>query len=110
MVDTRRAVPNEESRRTVRPKTGCQSVRKADDLYRSETDRRINRYYNGLAPPSVCLPCVYLMSSHVTRSPGPSPTVFHTGSDEILAVERPGNEATFMVVEKCELGHCMRVL
>ena len=41
------------------------------------------------APPSMCLPCVYLMEPHVTRSPRPSPTVFHTESDE-----RPGNEAS----------------
>ena len=34
----------------------------------------------------MCLPSVYLTSSHVTRSPRPSPAVFHTGSDEILAV------------------------
>ena len=45
-----------------------------------------NRYFNGWAPPPVCLPSVYLTSSHVTRSPRPSPAVFHTGSDEILAV------------------------
>ena len=32
------------------------------------------------APPSVCLQCVYLMASHVTRSPRPSPAVFHTGN------------------------------
>ena len=28
------------------------------------------------APPPVCLPSVYLMSSHVTKSPRPSPSVF----------------------------------
>ena len=37
------------------------------------------------------------MSSHVTRFPRPSPAVFHTRSDQMLAVgtawERPGNEA-----------------
>ena len=37
-------------------------------------------------PPSVCLPCVYLMAPHVTRSPRPSTAVFHTGSDKILVV------------------------
>ena len=45
-----------------------------------------NRYYNSSALPPVCLPSVYLTSSHVTRSPRPSPAVFDTGSNEILAV------------------------
>ena len=30
--------------------------------------------------------CVYLMALHVTRSPRPSPAVFTTASDQILAV------------------------
>ena len=73
---------------TVRPKAGCQSVHKADDRYRSlftapGTDQC---EYNGWAPPPVCLPSVYLTSSHVARSPRPSPAVFHTGSDQILVV------------------------
>ena len=45
-------------------------------------DIKIHRW----APPSVCLPCVYLMVPHVTRSPRPSPAAFHTGSDEMLTV------------------------
>ena len=69
---------------TVRPMAGYQSVRKADDRYRSlfttpGTDQR----ETGILTPPVCLPSVYLTSSHVTRS---SPAVFHTGSNEILAV------------------------
>ena len=38
------------------------------------------------ALPSVCLPCVYLIAPHVTRSPRPSPTVFHIGSNQILVL------------------------
>ena len=44
---------------TVRPKAGCQSVCK-------------QTIYNvHCSPPRMCLPSVYLTSSHVTRSPGP---------------------------------------
>ena len=35
---------------------------------------------------------------HVTRSPRPSSAVFHTGSDQILAVERQGNEAKVLLL------------
>ena len=34
------------------------------------------------APPSVCLPYVYLMASHMTRSPRPSPAVFGASLSE----------------------------
>ena len=69
----------------VRPKAGYQSVRKADDRYRSLfTMPGKNRRQTGWAPPPMCLPSVYLTSLYVTRSPRPPPTVF--GSDEILAV------------------------
>ena len=40
----------------------------------------------GHCPPCVYIPSVYLMAPHVTRSPRPSPTVFHTGSDQVLVV------------------------
>ena len=49
---------------TVRPKAGCQSIRKADDRYHSfttpGTDRRETGIINGWVPPPVCLPSVYL--------------------------------------------------
>ena len=69
---------------TVRPKAGCQSVRKENDQYSSlfttpGTDRQETGIINGWAPPSVYLPCVYLMAPHVTRYPRPSLAVFQTG-------------------------------
>ena len=75
---------------TVRPKAGCQTVCEAD-LYHSlfitpGTDQLETGIISGWAPPPVCLPSVYLMSSHVTRSPRPPPTIFHTGSNELLVV------------------------
>ena len=96
-VDTRRAVPNEESQCPVLycPSNGWISersqgrrsipfiVHNADNAGDGSTR---NRYFNGWAPPLVCLPSVYLTSSHVTRSPRPSPAVFHTERDEMLAV------------------------
>ena len=105
MVDTRGVVPNEESRRPVLycPSNGwisehSQGRRSIPFIVHNAGDGSTrNRYFIGWAPPPVCLPSVYLTSLHVTRSPRPSPTAFHTGSDEILAVgtawERPGNEA-----------------
>ena len=38
------------------------------------------------ALPPVCLPSVYLMAVHLTRSPRPSPQYLHAASDQILAV------------------------
>ena len=89
MVDTRRAVPNEESRRPVLycPSNGWISERSKGRqsipfiVHNAGDGSTQNRYFNGWAPPPVCLPSVYQTSLHVTRSP-----VFHTGSDEILAV------------------------
>ena len=39
-----------------------------------------------LNPPLVYLSSVYLVSSHVTRSPRSSPSVLHTASNELLEV------------------------
>ena len=94
MVDTRRAAPNEESRRPVLycPSNSWISERSQGRrsipfiVHNAGDGSTQNRYINGWTPPPVCLPSVYLMSSHVTRSPKPSPAVFHTGSNEILAV------------------------
>ena len=49
---------------------------------------------NGWAPPPMCLPSLYLTSSHVTRSHRPSPAVFILQAMEYWWWERPGNEAT----------------
>ena len=56
----------------------------------------------------VCLSSVYLMSSLVTRSPRPSPAVFHTGSDQMLAWEWPGNEAIIATMQMVtsKVGKC----
>ena len=83
VVDTRRVVLNEESQRlscTVHPKAACQNIRKVADRYCSlftmpGTDRRKTGIIKGWAPPSMCLPSVYLMSLHMTRSPRPSPAI-----------------------------------
>ena len=87
MVDIWRAVPSEESRR---PALSVQMLDvRAFARWTINTVRCSQRWGqidNGWAPPPVCLPCVYLMAPHVTRSPRPSPAVFHTGSDQILAV------------------------
>ena len=76
---------------TVRPMAGYQSIRKSDDRYHSLfTTPGMDQCETGISMvghrPPVCLPSVYLTSSHVTRFPRPSLAVFHTGSDEILAV------------------------
>ena len=80
-----------------------------------------NRYYNGWAPPFLCLPSVYLMAPHVTRSPRPSPAVFAYckywwwwgstgGGGEVLVVvgkcwwwwgSAGGGEEVLVVVGKC---------
>ena len=45
------------------------------------------------APPSTCLPCVYLMAPNVTRSPRPSPPYFILEVIKYWRWEWPGNEA-----------------
>ena len=87
-VDTRRAVPSEECPVLYCPSKGWMSERcqGRQSIPFVQTDRCKTGFYNGWAPHSVCLPSVYLTSSHVTRPPRPPPTAFHTGSDQILAV------------------------
>ena len=56
---------------TTRPKAGCQSVRKADNQYRSLFAMLgMDRHETGsLVLSAMCLPSVYQTSSHITRSP-----------------------------------------
>ena len=68
MVDTWRAVLNEESRRlvccTVRPMAGYQSVHKADDRYRSLfTMPRTDQRETGILTVGHRPPCVYHLST-----------------------------------------------
>ena len=97
MVDTRRAVPNESCVvLSVQWLDIRVFARQTIDTVRCSQrwERETGILTVGHAPPPVCLPSVYLTSSHVTRSPSPSPAVFHTGSYECCRWERPGNEAT----------------
>ena len=87
MVDTRRAVPNEESRRPVLycPMAGYQSVLKADDRYRllfttPGTVRRETGILTVGHHPHVSTICLHDVIARDQIS------VFHTGSDEILEV------------------------
>ena len=62
-----------------------------------EVDSRlIDMQYNDQAPPSVCLPSVYPMSSHVMKSPRPSPSIFaYYKQSKNGDRNRLGNKATF---------------
>jgi len=63
------------SLRTWRPECSQGSISAIRCLY--VRDRSTwNRYHYGWAPPSVCLPSVYLTSPHMTSSPRSSPSVF----------------------------------
>ena len=91
MVDTQRVVPNEECRHpvlyTVRPKAGCQRIRNRYRYNARDGSMRtgiIKYKWLGTAPhvSTICLPDI-IAPGQISQA---FPAVFHTGSDEILAV------------------------
>ena len=100
MVDTRRAVPNEESRHPVLCCLSKRWMSERKPFARRMIDTVCCSQHCGRIdvtsiyppppppppPPRVCVPSIYLMSLHMTGSPRPSSAVFHTGSDQIVVV------------------------
>ena len=82
---------------TVRPIAGYESIRKADDRYRSLfTTPGTDQCETGILAVGHCPPSVYLISLHVTRSPRPSPAV---EAMKYWRWEWPGNEVNIVTIQ-----------